>query len=238
MSELRRRLIKAVRTMDESSLDKLDSGALTDEQIAGGMHLSFKNAQELYEDALLLFKNERLGRTLSLLILALEELGRIPALVNAVLISRTDEHTWKKFWDGLRRHHLKQGVWTAYGRQLAESGHDDARYFKLLPLNQVALLDKFKQCGFYVTCFDGDFLTPNMFARFDKRKIDALFELVRDRIEGFRGLHASLQDSYRMVLQLREETSKWSEAQLRKEIEEILAEWNRPAKVTTRATVH
>lgn len=202
------------------------------------MHLSFNNAQELYEDALLLYKHERLGRTLSLLVLALEELGRIPVLLNAVLLRKDDQKTWKRFWDGLRRHSLKQGVWTAYGKKLAEDGHPDARYFDLLPLDQIPLLDKLKQCGFYVTCFDSTFLPPNLFARYDKRKVDSLFELVRNRIEGFRGLHGRFDGSRRMVARLREEIATLSEEQLKNEVEEILAEWNGPPKATSRSTVH
>jgi hypothetical protein len=109
MSELRRKLIKMVKGMDVSSLDKFDRGPLTDEQIAMGMHLSFINAQELYEDALLLYRNERFGRTLSLLVLALEELGRIPVLLNAVSINRNDQKMWNELWRVLRSvsDHLK-----------------------------------------------------------------------------------------------------------------------------------
>jgi AbiV family abortive infection protein len=238
MSERQRKLIKLVRGLDGSSLGKFDSGPLTDDEIAVGMHLSFKNAEDLQDDALLLYKNERFGRALSLLILALEELGRIPILLNTVLIKKDDQATWKKVWDALRRHHLKQGVWTAYGKKLVEENHPDARYFVPIPLDQIPLLDKFKQCGFYVTCLDGNFLSPNSFARFDKVKIENLFGLVRDRIQGFKGLHSRARDSYRAVLHLRTEIKAWSEEQLKKEVEEIFAEVTRSPKAVPSKTVH
>jgi AbiV family abortive infection protein len=175
---------------------------------------------------------------LGLLVLALEELGRIPVLLNAVLISPHDQKMWSKFWVGLRQHTLKQGVWTAYGKKLADSGHPHAPYFTpALPANYERLLDKFKQCGFYVSCVDGTFLLPNMFARFDKEKIENLFGLVGDRIEGFKELHSRLTDSYRMVSQLRETIRTWSEERLRKEIESVFSEWPNRDKSTSRGIV-
>jgi AbiV family abortive infection protein len=62
------------------------------------MHLSFVNAQNLLEDAELLYKNERFGRAQALLVLALEELGRIPLLLNAMFIESSDEKLWAAFW--------------------------------------------------------------------------------------------------------------------------------------------
>lgn len=230
MSVLRKKLIKMVKEMNIDTLGRLDTGPLSDHEIAVGMHLSFKNAQELHEEAHLLYRNQRLGRTLSLLVLALEELGRIPILLNAIYIGQDDIGTWKRFWAGLRRHALKQGVWTAYGKQLAEQGHPDAAYFTTLPADYVPLLDRYKQCGFYVTCFDGNFISPDMFAKFDKRKIESLFEIVGNRIKGFKELHSRSLDSYQFVLNCRQGIKRRTEAQLRQEIETILGEAERPRK--------
>jgi AbiV family abortive infection protein len=116
MSDERRELTRKLRSLDSSRLDQFDSGAITDGEIARGLHPSFVNAQNLVEDAELLYKNKRFGRAQALLVLALEELGRIPMLLNGMVIESSDQKLWAAFWKQVRQHSAKQGVWAAYGK--------------------------------------------------------------------------------------------------------------------------
>lgn len=68
------------------------------EQIAKGMHLCYMNARAMVDESRLLKENGHYARALSLIILALEELGKIPLMMNAVLYKKEDDEAWKKFW--------------------------------------------------------------------------------------------------------------------------------------------
>jgi AbiV family abortive infection protein len=211
MSEDRRELMRKLRSLDSTKLDQFDSGPISDAEIARGMHLSFVNAQNLFEDAELLYKNDRFGRAQSLLVLALEELGRIPLLLNAMLIEVSDEKLWAAFWKQVRQHSAKQGVWVAYGQGLAAMGHPDAKFFDPpLPRGDEKLVDRLKQCGFYLSFFDGNFLLPNLFARLRRKQLEEFFEFVRSRIHGFSALHANFSDSLRLVFRTRQKVNKLS----------------------------
>jgi len=67
----------------ESMLNAADR-SLTDEQISLGLHSCYCNARDLFEDAQLLLKNRRIARAFGLCVLCLEELAKIPLLINAV----------------------------------------------------------------------------------------------------------------------------------------------------------
>jgi AbiV family abortive infection protein len=209
MSDERRELMRKLRSLDSTGLDQFDSGAISDEEIARGMHLSFVNAQNLLEDAELLYKNERFGRAQALLVLALEEIGRIPMLLNAMVIESSDEKQWAAFWKQVRQHCAKQGVWVAYGKGLAAAGHPDAKFFgPRLPEGDERLIDRLKQCGFYLSFFERSFLLPNLFARSRRKQLLEFFDFVRNRLQGLSTLHANFGDSLRLALRFREQINK------------------------------
>src|ERR1700724_2167629 len=91
----------------------------------------------------------RLGPLRSLF-LALEELGKIPLLFNALKLRRAPGADPKQFWREIRRHTHKQGVWTAYGSLLAAAEDRDAVYFEdKLPATTGNRLDEAKQRCIY-----------------------------------------------------------------------------------------
>jgi len=202
-------------------MDQFDSGAIYDPEIARGMHLSFVNAQNLVEDAELLYKNERFGRAQSLLVLALEELGRIPLLADAMLIEPSDQKLWAAFWKQVRQHSAKQGVWAWYGKGLG-SDHPDAKFFDpLLPKGDERLIDRLKQCGFYLTFFERSFILPNLFARLRRKQLLEFFGFVRNRIQGFSSLHGNFGASLRFVARTRERINKSSPDERKAETMEL-----------------
>src|SRR5712691_10537020 len=83
-------------------------------QIAEGMHTCFCNSVSLLEDARLLAKHDRLGRALSLSILAMEELAKVSLVCDAAGLGG-DVACWKRFWQQLGRHTVKQEKLAEYG---------------------------------------------------------------------------------------------------------------------------
>ncbi len=61
------------------------------------MHLCFRNAAELLQDAELLFRHKRYARAFSLTVLALEELAKPPLLLNGIFIESRDRKTWQAY---------------------------------------------------------------------------------------------------------------------------------------------
>lgn len=170
---------------------------LSHEQIATGMHLCFCNAKELFQDAELLKKNQRLARALSVVILSLEELAKVALLANGVLYPRKDNAKWKQFWKSFNSHSHKQLVWSVYGGLLEKFGNSD--YGDRYPGGLQPLIDKMKQMGFYVNYFNEQFVKPSDFAKDNKEWIDWIFDLARKRIESFSHLHDTLDKSRRVV---------------------------------------
>ncbi len=77
-------------------------------QISNGIILCLENASKLIEEAEILFNKKRYARTLSLAILSLEELGKIPMLVGAIHISKSDKKRIKNFHKGFKNHIAKR----------------------------------------------------------------------------------------------------------------------------------
>lgn len=88
--------------MDDDSDDRLaslgaasrPSGPLTDAEIARGAHFCYLNARRLLEDARVLADRSP-GHALSLTVLALEELGKVPLLFE--MHADADSERWRRY---------------------------------------------------------------------------------------------------------------------------------------------
>jgi len=178
-------------------LSQFKGQPLTDEQIASGMHLCYWNAKELFEDAELLNKSGSYARAFSLAILSLEELAKVPILAETLFYRKDDTEKWEKFWESFKSHSDKQLMWSTYGTFLKKIGID--HYGDRYSSDLQPLLDKFKQLGFYVDFFKGQFIKPNDFANDNIEWLEWIFEITRNRIESFSSLHSSLDDSKGLV---------------------------------------
>src|SRR5437899_8021903 len=100
------------------------SDHLSDDEIAHGAHACYLNTRSLLRDARLLCDASP-GRAISLTVLALEELGKIPILFD--LRADAPVTRWKQFWrEEFSRHSFKQAEIARYGRYLA--GHTGPIY--------------------------------------------------------------------------------------------------------------
>jgi len=202
-------------------LSKFKGTPLNDEQIAHGMHLCFCNAKELLEDASFLKDNGRHSRALSLAILSLEELGKIPLLLNTVLYPKGQNDEWKSFWSSFTSHKSKQLVWTVYGTTLKEYFGLDA-YDEKYPPDLQPLIDKLKQLGFYVAFFEKQFIAPRDFIDDNVEWMEWIIELAKSRIDKFAQLHSSLDDSMKAVRTSRELITAFVDANNKSEFAEAI----------------
>jgi AbiV family abortive infection protein len=166
------------------------------------MHLSFKNAAKLARESRLLATHRASARALSLAVLGLEELGKVPLLFSGLLLDPADTAGWKVLWSKLRSHYHKQSVWSVYGSFLQRQRHPDAALFQdRYPDGIEPLLDKFKQMGFYVSFHRGQFLEPSQFAADNRRWLRYLLSVLENRVASLRKLHGTLDSSERFVKQ-------------------------------------
>ena len=173
-------------------------GTLTDDELASGLHCCYCNAQDLFEDAKILLKNERPARAFGLCVLCLEELAKIPLLCNGVLLKGKDASVWKKFWNALAAHALKQNVWSVYGGVFLPESRRKKYYSRRYPRG-LPSLEKMKQLSFYVDFFEKGPARPTMLFQSQRKVIDFVFRMAADRLEAFRPLHCTLERSRRAV---------------------------------------
>ena len=166
---------------------------LNNKQIATGMHSCYMNARALVDEAKILRGNGCNARALSLAILALEELGKIPLICEGILYQENDASAWQRFWKDFQSHQTKLRVWSYYGKQVLHLFGED--YGTEFPSGIESLLDKLKQLGFYVDFYEGQFIVPEDFANDNSDWIDWLITILDERIESFRPLHSSLESS-------------------------------------------
>jgi AbiV family abortive infection protein len=177
---------------------KKQNTPITKEQIATLLHFCFCNARDLYEEAELLRTNEKYARAFYLCCAALEELAKIPLVLNGIFISKEDANAWRGFWRAFNSHEAKQGAGRAYGR-ITEIVNQDrwSRFYKNripegLPFNDMKL------ASLYVDCYDGVALRPNkLFGA--KGAVESIFRIVKDRIAAFAQLHSTIDGSIQFV---------------------------------------
>lgn len=149
---------------------------LTTDQIAEGIQLCMKSAHDLYTGGVILDSQNVRGLARALLILAIEEYGKIGWLYVALLFPEGPDQEWVHFWKGFYSHELKNEI----GRNMLV--HESTGYFlppqvhffrHRLPFFTVSptQLEREKQAMLYVD-FDerkGRFVSPRSY-----------FEITRD----------------------------------------------------------
>jgi AbiV family abortive infection protein len=83
------------------------SGFLSLEQLAAGIQVCLKNIRELKADADCLFEAGRWARSMSMLIVAMEEIGKISILCSMARIPSNNQSLWADAWASFRSHEDK-----------------------------------------------------------------------------------------------------------------------------------
>ncbi|EHO07012.1 hypothetical protein HMPREF9714_02863 [Myroides odoratimimus CCUG 12901] len=113
---------------------------------------ALENAKSLYEDAKLLYDNEKYARAISLAILSIEESGK-PSIIRSILLE-DDPKELSKLWKSYRRHQDKNSMWII--PELILNGAkkiDDLRKVVDKDSDHFQILDDLKQLCFYSDVF-------------------------------------------------------------------------------------
>jgi len=129
------------------------------EQISEGIYFCIENATNIFGDACILIKANRFPRALSLLLLAIQEVGKVNILKNMSMIPSKNQKLWKKEWKNFRKHDTKDSL----GHNIkifSEFNDSPGEYFwqKLLykTNNFVPEREKVRQLGLYIDYIASD----------------------------------------------------------------------------------
>jgi AbiV family abortive infection protein len=136
-----------------------------------GAEKSLENAQELVNEANLLFDNKSYPRSFTLFQLAMEEVGKASLLMQSVIfkLHETDQEN-KKLLKELRQHKLKTEASQRIDYMIALS-MDDRKLKKTLLKNviqqnkSINTINDFKNYSLYVSDKDGTFKKPSEIVR-------------------------------------------------------------------------
>lgn len=113
---------------------------------------ALENAKSLYEDAKLLYDNEKYARAISLAILSIEESGK-PSIIRSILLE-DDPKELSKLWKSYRRHQDKNSMWIIPELILKGAKKiDDLRKVVDKDSDHFQILDDLKQLCFYSDVF-------------------------------------------------------------------------------------
>lgn len=128
---------------------------------------AIENAKSLYEDAKLLFDNEKYARAISLAILSIEESGK-PSIIRNIILE-DDPKEISNLWKSYRKHQDKNSMWIV--PELIFEGArnlEDMRKVVDKDSDHTHILDNLKQLCFYSDVYSkGKLSLPNRVANRD-----------------------------------------------------------------------
>ena len=132
-------------------------GALSRDEVAEAVTAYLNNGLDLFEEALLLHSNHKVPRAVALVVLGLEEIAKVPRLVDTFLRFEhgVDKRAWDAFWKSGGSHKAKQALILAYGQTIREQFEADPMFSQRLyryyaSESVLGALDALKQSSFYV----------------------------------------------------------------------------------------
>jgi AbiV family abortive infection protein len=132
-------------------------GVLLKVEVAEAITAYFSNGSRILEDALFLASNSRISRASALTVLGLEEIAKIPLLVNTFLRYEhgIDKNAWKEYWRSGGKHKKKQELILSYGQKIrgqidGDPMHGRRLYSYYAQESVLENLDWFKQSNLYV----------------------------------------------------------------------------------------
>ncbi len=126
-------------------------GSLSVEKVAEGVNVAFRNAQELYDEAEILFQHGRFARAASLAVLSIEEVGKVFLL--PLLLTTTNQKDLRLIWKGYRNHKHKNNH---VHLQMTKGAQQPITRHSIPPLASSDRwsdgMEDLKQIGFYTDC--------------------------------------------------------------------------------------
>lgn len=126
-------------------------------EIAQGIQLTLENARALFEDAMLMRQSGRLARSMSLLIAAMEEMGKVSVLASMSRIPKSNQKPWADVWESFRKNQHKS-TWS-----FVSTYPDEARAYPPVlltaarqQLTLAEICERLRQYGLYVDFHAGE----------------------------------------------------------------------------------
>lgn len=175
--------------------------ALNIDDMAKGLTAFYLNASALLDDSWFLAESGRLPRAVALLVLAIEELAKIPKLHDHYislslqnLPKKELTKPWQDFWKAFSRHGEKQKTIKNYGKGLRdrEKGvfiNQHVPYSEFLNEETSEKLDRLKQRCLYVDYIDSGFIEPSKVS--SMALFDELYTFALERLYSFGALHGT-----------------------------------------------
>lgn len=134
--------------------------------VASGCTFSFRNSVRLLEESFLLANAGISPTALSLVILSLEELAKIPRMYDLFVDpkTRSSEAAWKELWLAFTKHGSKQKTMLEYGSSYLEKWGVAGPFSSSMSGELKGMLDIAKQRGFYVDRTPQGFRMPEQSA--------------------------------------------------------------------------
>lgn len=180
------------------------------EETANGLTAFYLNASNLLDDSWYLFERDSIPRAVALLILAIEELAKIPKLydhyisLSAQKLSKKDTtQPWQEFWKSFSKHSEKQRTIENYGKILRKMDNESklhnqhTPYFTFLSEDISKKLDCLKQRCFYVDYIESGFVEPSKICKIEL--YDELYTFTLERLYSFGALHGTKNRSKHML---------------------------------------
>ena len=192
----------------EKVLSRLSNGQnpkrpLSLDETAEGLTACYLNGKSLLDDARLLAAHGRQPRALSLTILALEELAKVPDLDRIFIDPRTRSEVaeWTELWKRFAKHKPKQKRMAAYGNILRKSAkieeivlENSSPFANYLSDEVYGHLDNVKQRNFYADFLGSRFQRPEISDDLSLA-LDTLFAFAEERVDSFGSWHITAQRS-------------------------------------------
>jgi AbiV family abortive infection protein len=191
-------------------------GSLPKGEVAEAVTAYQANGRALLSDALLLAANGRTNRASALTVLALEELAKIPMLVDTFRrhAHGFDPQAWPDYWKVSGRHKDKQKRILLYGELIRSQMDGDPlhgrrlyRYYSSSDLFQH--LDSFKQANLYVDLrLDG--VHAPCATNEDLEALDYLLTYAQERCDSFESWHVTTVRSADLLAMSNDDLGRWT----------------------------
>lgn len=182
----------------------ITSGALALPESAALLTAFYNNARDYILDLSTLVPAGRTARAKGLIVICLEELGKIPLLCKAFAAHELGigSGAWENYWQICNKHNIKLENMLSYGQIIRghyEGDVLDRKLYRHYPTEHMfSALNKWKQSSFYVDFSAAGVIAPSISDQ-DMELLDYLVAFAQERLDSFAVWHVTERRSADML---------------------------------------
>lgn len=154
-------------------------GPLTRDQFIDGFDKTLKNAEDLLNEAQILYDANKPARAWFLLCICNEELGKALMITNALADYVAGTINWRMFWNDFRSHKAKS--WRVEHMKNLFVYSEQSIVSPGVVNEMVTAIDEIKKASLYVDVFDDEFLDPSELI--DAETVEAALALTKKGVD-------------------------------------------------------